>query len=52
VLLVEHPQVAGFGRFLWLGDLCHLGLLILGGVLGLWVLFLRQERSWPSLIGY
>jgi ABC-type multidrug transport system ATPase subunit len=52
VLLVEHPHVADFGRFLWVGDLCHLGLLILGGMLGLWQLFLRQERYWPSLIGY
>jgi hypothetical protein len=52
VLLVEHPHVADFGRFLWVGDLCHLGLLILGGMLGLWQIFLRQERYWPSLIGY
>jgi hypothetical protein len=52
VLVIEHPRVEGFGSRLWVGDLCHLAILIVGSMLTLWVVFLRQERYWPSLVGY
>lgn len=52
VLVIEHPSVKDFGTHLWLGDLCHLVILIVGFMLILWFVFLRQERYWPSLVGY
>jgi hypothetical protein len=52
LLVLEAPQVSGYRDGLWLGDLCHLLLLDLVGVLVLWLLFRWRESYWPVLIGY
>jgi ABC-type multidrug transport system ATPase subunit len=45
-LVAEAPRVAGYGPWAWLGDLCHL-LILLFGVWALVLLaFGRAERRW------
>lgn len=52
-LLLESPQVvnAGFSSFIWLGDFCHLLILLLATWAAAYVTFLWAEQRWPGLIG-
>ena len=50
-LLLEKPHVEGFGSFIWLGDFCHLLILLLGTWAATYVAFLWAEQRWPRLIG-
>lgn len=52
VLILEAPQVSGYWRQLWLGDLCHLLILDLAVMLALWFVFRWRESYWPALVGY
>jgi hypothetical protein len=50
-LLLESPHVDGFGPFIWLGDFCHLLILLLGTWAVTYGSFLWAEQRWPRLIG-
>jgi len=50
-LIVEAPGVGGYGRRLWLGDLAHLMILLLGTWALLILAFHRAERRWLRSIG-
>ncbi|HWE37190.1 MAG TPA: ATP-binding cassette domain-containing protein [Isosphaeraceae bacterium] len=45
-LVAEAPRVAALGRSAWLGDACHLAILVLGAWSLLLVAFARAERRW------
>jgi hypothetical protein len=48
-LAAEAPQLRGYGRALWLGDMCHLLILVLGTWTLLFLAFGRAEHRWLSL---
>jgi ABC transport system ATP-binding/permease protein len=50
-LVAERPAVDGLGPRIWLADLCHLAILLLGTWAALFVTFHRAERRWLRLIG-
>jgi ABC-type multidrug transport system ATPase subunit len=50
-LILDPPNVAPFGRWTWIGDLCHLLILVLGTWLLVFRVFDRAERGWPRLVG-
>jgi len=50
-LVAEAPAVAGYGRWAWLGDLCHLAILLLGIWLLVFPAFGRAERRWLRPMG-
>jgi ABC-type multidrug transport system ATPase subunit len=51
-LLLESPSVKDYSpRTLWLGDLMHLIVLVLGSVGATVLAFLSFESHWPRLIG-
>jgi len=45
------PGIDGFAKGIWIADLCHLCLLLLGTWAIAYFAFRRAERSWPRLIG-
>lgn len=51
-LLLESPRPAGYGSAIWVGDLCHLLVLLFGTWAGLYWVFLRAEKRWPRLIKF
>ena len=52
LLALESPTVGGHTRYLWLGDLCHLLILLLGTWLLVCLAFLWAEEKWPHQIGF
>jgi ABC-type multidrug transport system ATPase subunit len=50
-LVVDARAVEVFGRWTWLGDLCHLLILLLGTWLSVFLAFQWSERRWLRLIG-
>ncbi len=50
VLVAESPRVPGYGAWVWLGDLCHLLLLLLVTWTLVVLAFGRTERRWLRLI--
>jgi hypothetical protein len=50
-LLLELPEVKGYSRWIWMGDLCHLMILLLGTCLLTYGVFVTVEQTWPRLIG-
>jgi hypothetical protein len=51
VLVAESPRVRGYGRWLWLGDLCHLAILLMGTWVLVVLAFSLAERRWLRLTG-
>jgi ABC transport system ATP-binding/permease protein len=51
VLAADAPIVGGYGRWTWVGDLCHLVILVLGTWMVLFVVFRRVESRWLRLVG-
>ena len=50
-LVAESPRVPGYGEWAWLGDLCHLLILLLTTWFLLLLAFGRAERRWLRLLG-
>ena len=50
-LVAESPVVGTFGRWIWLGDLCHLMILLLGIWTLVFLAFGQAERRWLRLLG-
>ena len=50
-LLLEAPRVAEYGNWIWLGDLCHLCILLVGTWVLMFLAFKWAEETWPRLIG-
>jgi hypothetical protein len=50
-LVAESPRVGDFGRWIWLVDLGHLLILLLGTWALVFLSFQRAERRWLRLIG-
>lgn len=48
-LAADAPAVKGYGRWAWVGDLCHLLILVLGTWTLLLAAFRREERRWLRL---
>jgi hypothetical protein len=51
VLVAEAPNVRGYGRWVWLGDLCHLLILLLATWMLVVLAFHWAEQRWLRLIG-
>lgn len=49
-LVAESPAVRGYGGGIWVGDLCHLLILLLGTWMVLFLAFGRAERRWLRLL--
>lgn len=50
-LIVGPVAVKGFSRWIWVGDLCHLVILLAATWLAVYVVFSWREVRWPQLIG-
>jgi len=50
-LVAEAPQVPGYGRWAWLGDLCHLLILLLATWVFVVLAFGWAERRWLQRLG-
>jgi len=50
-LLLEKPHVEQYSSYIWLGDFCHLLILLLGTWAATYMAFLWAEQRWPRLIG-
>ncbi len=50
-LVAERPALAGFGRWAWVADLCHLMILLLATWAATFFAFLHAERRWLRRIG-
>ena len=48
----KNPEIDGFTRWIWLGDLSHLVLLLCATWTMLYAVFLRVEPQWPRLVGF
>ena len=51
VLVIESPRVPGYGDWTWLGDLCHLLILLMLIWTIAFLAFQRAEQRWLRLIG-
>jgi ABC-type multidrug transport system ATPase subunit len=51
VLVAEAPRVPGYGQWVWLGDLCHLLILLLATWTLVILAFHQAEQRWLRLIG-
>lgn len=51
VIVAERPAVPDHYRWIWIGDLCHLLVLVLGAWTIAYVAFRRAEQYWPRLVG-
>jgi ABC transport system ATP-binding/permease protein len=51
VLVIESPHVPGYGGWTWLGDLCHLLILLMLIWTMVCLAFQRAEQRWLRLIG-
>lgn len=51
VLLTEPSISAEFGTYVWLGDLCHLLILLAAICAVTAIVFQRSQQNWPRLIG-
>lgn len=51
VLVAEAPKVRGYGAWVWLGDLCHLLVLLLATWTLVILAFHRAEQRWLRLLG-
>jgi hypothetical protein len=49
-LVAESPAVRGYGKALWIADLCHLEILLFGIWTLVLVTFRWAERRWLHLI--
>jgi hypothetical protein len=47
---ISNP-VPGYWEHIWLGDLLHLCILVLGTYAAMWWTFLKYESHWPALAG-
>lgn len=52
LLMIIRPEATDFPRYLWIGDLLHVLVLLAATHAAVWLMFFRRENSWPAMAGF